>query len=95
MNILLGGKLKYLFYEGKERLEGIPCTFVKEKTACYDDQLNRIDIEDMQGKLVVGIVDYCLYDGGKESTVGLHFARILGEEESKKVKDLVHKYYYG
>lgn len=94
MNDFLGCQLKYLF-KGKERLEGIPCSFIEENTACYDEQLNRMSIENMKGKLVVGIIDYCLYDGGKETTVGLHFARILGEEEKKKVTDIVHKYYYG
>jgi hypothetical protein len=94
LNDLLGKTLTYLF-EGRERLEGIPCSFIEENTACYDDQLNRIAIENMQGKLVVGIVDYCLYDGGKNTSVGLHFVRVLGEDEKKKVMDIVHKYYYG
>lgn len=94
LNDSLGKTLTYLF-EGRERLEGITCSFIEENTACYDDQLNRIPIENMQGKLVVGIVDYCLYDGGKNTTVGLHFVRVLAEDEKKKVTDIVHKYYYG
>lgn len=95
IDVLLGKINAYLFYEGKKNLEGFPCTFIEENTACYDEHLNRIRMEDMVGKLVVGIVDYCLYDGGKETKLGIHFVRILGEEEGKKVTDIVRKYYYG
>jgi hypothetical protein len=95
IDVLLGKVNTYLFYQGKERLEGFPCSFVKENTACYDEHLNRIRIEDMVGKLVVGIVDYCLYDGGEETKLGIHFVRILGNEERQKVTEVVQKYYYG
>lgn len=95
IDVLLGNQLKEFILQDQERLEGIACSFLEEQTSCYDEQLNRVKIEDMQGKLVVGIIDYCLYDGGKDTCIGLHFIRILGEEEGKKVSDLVHKYYYG
>jgi hypothetical protein len=85
----------YLFEKGKEKLEGIPCSFEENQTTCYDEQLNRVEFKELKGKLVVAIVDYCIIDGGKEKCINLQFVRILGQEESKKVTELVQKYYYG
>lgn len=101
---ILGNRLEKLFFydihislfeKGKEKLEGVPCFFEENQTACYDEQLNRIELKEMEGKLVVAIIDYCIIDGGKEKCINLQFVRILGQEESKKVTELVQKYYYG
>lgn len=94
IDVLLGNT----YFEEKEmkKIDGIRCSFKEHNTACYDGNLNRIAIKEMEGKLVVAIVDYCLYDGGLKPGIGLHFVRILEDkEEVKKVTDLVNKYYFG
>jgi hypothetical protein len=99
---ILGNGLDKLLFKNinislfqKEKLEGVPCSFEENQTTCYDEELNRVEFNELKGKLVVAIVDYCIMDGGKEKCLNLQFVRILGKEESKKVTELVQKYYYG
>lgn len=97
---VLGRKLlrrveRNTYFDKEERLEGIKCYFTESQPASYDDQLNRVPLAKLEGKLVIAIIDYCLLYHHQENFVEVHFIRSLGEDEGKKAVELVQKYYYG